>query len=120
MIYVASPYSKISDEHKPLYFDAAFRYTSRLMKTGRLAFSPIVYGHQFYINGQTPADHVWWQDFNERILLGCTQMHVLCLRGWEDSAGIAHEIDFCDRHGIHISYIEPACYISHIEPDRTV
>lgn len=107
MIYLASPYSHKNPAIRNARYHAAFAYATYAMSKGEVIFSPIVYGHEFAINGYAQTDHLWWQRFNERILLAATELRVLQLIGWDDSLGVTHEIEFAERHLIPITYEAP-------------
>lgn len=105
IIYIASPYTHPEKEVQEFRYARVFAYTSNLILQGLPAFSPIVYGHQFHLHNHAPADYEFWQDFNEQMLLASIVVRVLCLPGWEQSKGIAHEIQFASRNGIPFRYI---------------
>lgn len=102
MIYLASPFTHPDSEMMHYRYTAAYRYCAQQMQLGNTIFSPIVYGYVFWVTGHAEANHHWWRDFNEHMLITAQEMHVLCLLHWEDSQGIAHEIDFAQRHGIPV------------------
>lgn len=106
MIYIASPYSSPVERVRQERFYRVRSYAILLLQKGQIAFSPIVYGHQFTMMG-FPGDHLAWLDFNEHMLLTATEMHLLMLPGWEGSSGVKHELDFCDKHGINVVRVEP-------------
>lgn len=104
MIYLATPYSHPNEEVRALRFLQAYHYCCKAMQKGEVIFSPIVYGHRFADLGDAQTDHVWWQDFNESILIAVRELRVLKLEGWDQSLGIQHELDFADRNGIEVTY----------------
>lgn len=94
-IYVASPYT---DPDKFIMNDRyleAMRYTADLIKNGQHAYSPIVHCHDMAIRYDFPVDHVFWSAFDAAMIIPCKEVHVLQLEGWDQSRGIAHEIEFC-------------------------
>jgi hypothetical protein len=107
MIYIASPYSDISDAVRYDRFIRVQAYTHSLMARGISCFSPIAYGRQFEKAFAVPPTYEYWQDFNDYILLACTKMHVLKLEGWKKSRGVAHEIQLAETHGIETLFVEP-------------
>ncbi len=107
MIYIASPYTHEDKDVENARFSAVYDYTTRLMQLGVVCFSPIVYGRQFHVDGRSPGDFDYWRDFNESILIGCAEMHVLRLEGLEKSKGVRHEIDFANKNGIRMRFIKP-------------
>lgn len=108
MIYVASPYTSEDRTVLSRRFICVREYTAHLMASGQVCFSPIVYGHQFVRDFEGPMDFLSWQAFNDRILtLACSSVHVLKLSGWENSRGIAHELNLAKKHHLPITYVEP-------------
>jgi hypothetical protein len=107
MIYIGSPFSHSSAEVMKERHDRVFAYSANLMLQGVVCFSPIVYGWPFFSRGHAPANFEWWIDFNDHMLLSSFEVQVLQLPGWQDSRGLAHEIDLASRHGIPVRYIQP-------------
>lgn len=106
VIYVASPYTHPSPEVREQRYELAFRYTASLLQDSRIAFSPIVYGHEFAERGFANTDYRFWQRFNDQMLKASTVLHQLTLPGWRDSRGCAHERGLAADLGIHIEYID--------------
>jgi len=107
MIYIASPYTHEDVAVLVRRFQLAAAYAGSLMCRGRQCFSPIAYGHQFHLFHNLPIAFEYWQDFNDRILLACDEVHVLRIPGFEESRGVAHEIEMAERHGIPVRYVNP-------------
>lgn len=107
MIYVASPYSDFSDAVRYDRFLRVRSYCHQLMQQGLICFSPIAYGRQFEKEFALPPSFEYWKDFNDYMLLASTSVHVLKLRGWDKSNGVAHELQLAEAHGIEIRLVEP-------------
>ena len=105
MIYVASPYSHPDAVVRNIRYERVLYYCAELMKKGEVAFSPIVYGHQFALLGQAQTDHIWWKKFNEYMLRSSKEMHVFMLAGWKESAGVNHEIDYADKLNLEVKFV---------------
>lgn len=105
MIYVAAPYSHPKSAVRHERYLRITHYCGRRMMMGELVFSPITYGHGFALLGLADTAHTDWICFNERMMLASEEVRVLQLPGWEKSKGIAHELDFADRHGIRITKV---------------
>ena len=108
MIYLASPYSHPDEAVRKERAIAALRYTSAQMALGYLIFSPIVYGYQFHACDLTEGDHITWLAFNNYMINKSTEMHVLRLEGWKESAGIKDEWEFAERLGLRIRTVDPS------------
>ena len=73
-------------------------------------FSPINYTHPFN-NALTEEK---WRDL-DLIMLGVVDfMIVLCMPGTSESVGVKMEIDYCDEHGIPVSFVEPENVVAQI------
>lgn len=105
MIYIASPYSHPNPEIRQVRFEQVCVYVRQLMAKGVVCFSPIAYGHQFSLRG-APTDYKSWADFNDTILIACSEMHILMCYGWEASKGIQYEIRRANDLGLPITHIE--------------
>lgn len=105
MIYLASPYSHPDEAVMEARYDEAMSATAFLMNQGIVIFSPIVHCHQLKLRFNLPGDHNFWLTYDESILRHCFAMWILCIDGWNESKGIASEIEFCKRNNIRISYI---------------
>lgn len=109
LIYLASPYSHANPAVKENRFDEVCRIAGRLMRDGHCVFSPIAHSHsvELQFDGGGVEGHDFWlrQDF--AILRHAEKLVVLKLYGWEESRGIAAEIDFATRIGIPVEYLEP-------------
>ena len=107
MIYLASPYS-----HPNSYIELeravlAIRAAARLHYEGKLAFSPIAYGHTLAQVGLpigTDADS--WLKWNTQMFSMCTELYVLKLEGWDRSTGVAMELAWAEKSGKPISTLE--------------
>lgn len=107
MIYIASPYSDVSDAIRYERFIRARLYAQHLMSQGLVCFSPIAYGRQFEKTFSVAPDFETWLDFNNWMLLASQEVRVLKLPGWDRSRGVTHEIELATSHGINVTYVEP-------------
>lgn len=91
-VYVCTPYTKYAHGHDAAAYDAA-EVTARLMEIGIAAFSPIVHSHQVARVGRLDKiDTDFWQRMDApwvRLAEACV---VVKMPGWEESAGVQHEI----------------------------
>ena len=102
MIYVASPYSHPDEAIREARYLAAFNYCAALLINGLPVFSPIVYGHLFSTKSGIATDYKTWQRFNDEMLRASSEIHLLCLHGWKESKGIAHELALAAQHNIEL------------------
>lgn len=111
MIYVASPYTFKSPSIERVYWKMKFRhaaverYVAHLIKQGEFPYSPIVYAHEISHRYALPTDAEWWKSFNEHMLRKADVLHVYNMEGWEQSKGIAMEMQFAEACGIPIVHV---------------
>lgn len=99
LCYVATPYSKFPDG-----IEAAFRAScvvaGELLKRGLRVYSPIAHTHPIAEYAKIDLfDHDIWLPFDEAMMNACGTLIVAQLPGWEDSRGIAHEIEYFRNAG---------------------
>ena len=106
LIYIASPYShsesKVRDEN---YIKVA-KFAAELCAEGKVAISPIVYGHTLASLKEMRTDWEFWMDFCFSLLDRCEGLIVYKMDGWDKSRGVTAEIEFAEKKGIEISYVE--------------
>lgn len=106
MIYIASPYSHPQPSVEQERYEKVKAYTTKLISEYKLlAFSPIVYGHQFRTDIEGSFEQ--WADFDKYMIRHSSCMHVFKLPGWEESVGVTAEIELAVECGIPIHYVEP-------------
>ncbi|MFO0915248.1 MAG: DUF1937 family protein [Pirellulales bacterium] len=106
MIYLASPYSHESPAVRQQRYGDACQAVVHLLHAGLAVFSPIVHSHPLVSYG-LPTDWSFWQRVDQEHLRRCDQMIVLMLDGWEESRGVAAEIDIARELGLPIDYLSP-------------
>lgn len=106
MIYLAAPYTSKDSNIVEARVKEINRHVAALIRNGEFVFSPITHCHPLVDYG-LPGDFDYWQRYNYHMLTRSYYMLVLQLEGWDISAGIAGEIDFCNRRGIAIRYRSP-------------
>lgn len=77
------------------------------MEQGEVVFSPISHSHPIDRWFDRPESGTFWKRQDEPFLLGCSKVVVLRLPGWDESLGVAHEIDVALQRGIPVEYIDP-------------
>ena len=102
LAYLGSPYSKRAEKLGGLgaaYIEAC-QLTARLIQAGVRVFSPICHSHGIALHGNIdPLDQTFWTDFDAVMLHVCRVLIVAHLDGWQESTGIAHEIEFFEQRG---------------------
>ena len=112
MIYLASPYSHSNPSIVQERYEDALFCTGALMSRGLHVFSPIVHCHEAAKLHKMPGHFDFWQRYNLSFLRKADQLWIIKLDGWEDSKGVAYELQFakklyisysfCDRNGFEV------------------
>ena len=98
MIYLASPYNHEDPAVREERFLAACRVAAKLMRNEFNVFSPIAHSHPVAVHGGLDAvDHDFWMRRDLPMLRRCGAIMVLCMDGWEQSRGMAREIEEADK-----------------------
>lgn len=102
-IYLAAPYSSVDPKVISERVDKINRYAAELMKTS-IVFSPISHSHPIALAGRLPTDFNFWVKQNHEFIRWADIVYVLMLEGWENSVGIADEVEFATAIGKKIIY----------------
>jgi nucleoside 2-deoxyribosyltransferase len=108
LVYLASPYSHPDPAFREQRFQAACRAVIEFLRAGQPVFSPIVHSHALVEHG-LPTDWRFWERFDRTHLARCDEVVVLMLDGWQESVGVAAELDIATTLGKPIRYLEPGC-----------
>lgn len=104
--YLATPYSRYPRGKEAAFRDACHA-AAICFKAGILVFSPIAHSHYIAVYGDIDGGFGQWAAFDAAMIEASDGMIVVKMDGWEDSAGIAAEIEICRRHGKRVLYVEP-------------
>lgn len=107
LCYLATPYTKYH-----LGIDAAFTHaselTGRLIKIGVRLYSPIAHCHPISIAaGIDPLDFKFWLTNQEAMMDAADCLIVAHMKGWDESYGVKHEIDFFTRDKKPVVHLDP-------------
>lgn len=108
--YIATPYSKLVatvglDEAARLAAEIA----GELIKAGIVVYSPIAHGHACAeAAGIDKLDHKIWLPQCFPIARHASVCLIMMFDGWNRSVGVQAEIDFFEKEGVPVLYIEPA------------
>ncbi len=115
--YLASPYTKY-----PAGEDAAFQAVAEqaalLLEAGVFAVSAITHSHPIY-RARPSLGGAWetWAELDRRMIRASTGMIVCKLDTWEESKGIAAEIEFAESIGRRVVYMTPGEFPNLHAPD---
>lgn len=108
MIYLASPYSHHSATVMERRFTLVMGATASLLRNGNVIYSPILHFHPLSLAHDLPGNFEFWKNINMGMLEKADELWVLRLDGWEDSIGVAAEIDFAEKKFIQTVYVLPS------------
>jgi Domain of unknown function (DUF1937) len=106
MLYLATPYSHPDPAIREGRFHAACRATAALMSAGDVVFCPIAHSHPLVDHG-LPTGWAYWEHVDREFLQRCDELLVLTLPGWEESVGVAAEIQIANELGKPVGYLAP-------------
>lgn len=99
LAYLATPYKKYPGGMDIAFIDAA-RIAARLLVSGVNVYSPITHSHSLSVyGGLAGGDHKFWLPYDELMMARCDALIVAHMEGWQESKGIAHEVEFFKRVG---------------------
>lgn len=100
--YLATPYSRYAAGHEQAFRDAA-EQTAILMKAGLVVFSPFVHCHPLHVYGAMggQTDFEAWRRVDETMMRKACGLIVCKLPGWDESIGVAAEIDWFESRLQH-------------------
>ncbi len=85
-------------------YDQISKIAAGLTKEGKVAFSPITYGHTLLNYEDLPAEYEFWENFCLTFLKYSDELWVYMMPGWDVSKGIANEIRFAIENRIPVVY----------------
>lgn len=105
MIYVASPYSHFDKLVEKRRTHAVANYLQRFGTPYH--FSPIIYGHgMLQIFPDMATNYEAHQKFNDMMIEKSVEMLVLNLPGWNESRGVAHEIEVAKKLKMYVHLVD--------------
>jgi hypothetical protein len=108
LIYIASPYTNPDSIIRIQNYLDVTKIAADLVSVGHVAISPITYGHVLAECKEMPTDWEFWMDFCLALLNKCDKLLVCnTIPGWENSKGVAAEIEFAKQNGIKVEYLKP-------------
>jgi hypothetical protein len=119
LYYLATPYTKYQGGNIEAAFVAACKLAADLLAVGHAIYSPIAHTHPISIHsGLDPLDHSIWLPFDEAMMAAADVLLVAQMDGWQDSFGIAHEIEFFTKARKPIVYLDCDALTITAEPKR--
>lgn len=107
MIYLASPYSPVTEEEKrnaDKVREDRYRKTmaaqSQLFNEGYPVFATIVHTHVTAKHYNLPTEAAHWIKYNHHMIDLSLAIFILELPGWQESIGVQDEINYAHSQGI--------------------
>ncbi len=115
--YMASPYTKYP-AGEDAAFQAAAEQSALLLSCGVYVMSAITHAHPIY-RAKPELGGAWetWAEMDRRLIAASCGMIVCTLESWEESKGIAAEIEFAQSIGRRIVYMVPGEFPNLHAPD---
>lgn len=107
LVYLATPYRNYAGGPDQAFRDAC-KLAAKLIPAGVFVFCPISHGHPIARFGSLdPHDMAIWGPHNAVMLAHCDVLAVAQLPGWDESEGIAGEIEIFDAANKPIYDLDP-------------
>jgi hypothetical protein len=104
--YLAAPYSHENSDIMESRFNLINMAAASLLKSGHHIYSPISHCHQMAKDNDMPKEFDFWRKFDTAMISVCSELLVLRLPGWKESAGVQAEIKIAKDLGIPVRYID--------------
>ena len=113
IIYLAGPYTDPDPNIREARARDATVASARMIERGYIVYSPLTMTHpidiQMSADGQTQGSD-FWVAFDEAFMAHCAAITVLTTMGWQQSRGVAREIEYFEQLGRPIVYAKPAWF----------
>lgn len=108
LVYLATPYSKY-----PMGIEQAFKdacaLAGDLLVLGVTVYSPIAHTHPIAVHAELdPYDLNIWLPFDRAMMDAAHACVVARMPGWQESKGIAHEVEYFEQCHKPVFYLDPA------------
>jgi hypothetical protein len=118
IVYVAAPYTHPDPAVRASRYIMATALAAQIVLRGARVFSPLTMTHPLDLILQVEGkslDSDYWTEFDRPFMSMCSELVVLTIDGWEESSGIAREIEFFRSRNCPIRFIDPS--YSGLSPD---
>lgn len=103
--YLSAPYSRCED--KAALMDKVMTLSGRLMvqNPGLHVVSPLMNHFSLHLVPDLGSDYKFWGEYSRELLSKCNVLIVYMLTGWNESTGVADEIEQAAKLGIQVLYV---------------
>lgn len=104
--YIACPYTDPDLKVEEDRFAAVRHFVAEYARRGRVVYSPILHFHEAARVHGLPTSAAFWREHNAVMLRHAARLLVYCLPGWDQSVGVAFEVDLARRCHIPVDYVD--------------
>jgi hypothetical protein len=106
LIYVAQPYSHNNPKAVRERLRSGAEYIAKNLNCAddTVYYSPVCHGETVHQFGNAGSNYQVWEAHSIGMLSLASEVHVLCLPGWQLSVGVADEISYASKNGIPVRY----------------
>ena len=108
MIYLASPHSHPDPAVREDRYRQVCRVAADFFASGTYVYCPIAHTHQIAQSMHDAMSWDAWRAYDTYMLSLCEMLIVVKLDGWEESLGVAAEIELAQSMGLPLRYFTPA------------
>lgn len=105
-VFIISPYTDDDFDVTNRRALEADIYVGELIRQGKVCYSTISAIHHLLYLTELPGTWVYWRMHCEVMMMHATEVHVLCLDGWEQSEGVQAEIEIAKTFNKKITYVK--------------
>jgi hypothetical protein len=106
LVYVAQPYSHSNPKTTRSRLRIGAEYIAKNLNCAddTVYYSPVCHGETVHQLGNVGGDYKVWKAHSLGMISLASEVHVLCLPGWQLSVGVADEISYANENGIPVRY----------------
>lgn len=109
-VYLSAPYTSSEAGVRDLRARACAQAMADLIVAGQCVICPVVMNHEalrILDDRRSGPNSVYWSCLETRLAETCDELVVLQLPGWEDSRGVAREVELFRMRGKPIRFLFP-------------
>jgi len=105
-IFIISPYTDPDEDVINQRALEADIYVGELTRQGKVCYSAISSMHHLLHVLELPGTWKYWRTHCEVMMKQASEVHVLCLDGWEQSEGVMAEIEIAKIFNKKVTYVK--------------
>ena len=107
LYYLASPYSHSNKFVEVLRYEAVVYAAKQLIEKGYTVLEPIAMCSEKSKRYDLSGGYSFWKKRDRWFISKCDGLIVLKLPGWDTSEGVTDEIQYANKLGLDVHYLEP-------------